>query len=122
MNVVNSIAFESPQFAVLSESQIKDIHLACLEVLRRTGIRFHHQEALNLFKEAGASISDGNLVKIPAHLVEDAIASTPSRIVMCDRDGDPSIIMMDVVILNSRITTSRESRVACSADLIVGNL
>lgn len=93
MNVVNSLAFESPQFAVLSESQIKDIHLACLEVLRRTGIRFHHQEALNLFKEAGASISDGNLVKIPAHLVEDAIASTPSRIVMCDRDGDPSMFL-----------------------------
>jgi trimethylamine:corrinoid methyltransferase-like protein len=38
MNVVNSIAFESPQFAVLSESQIKNIHLASLEVLRRTFI------------------------------------------------------------------------------------
>ncbi len=93
MNVVNSIAFESPQFAVLSESQTKDIHLASLEVLRRTGIRFHHDEALNLLKEAGAFISDGNLVKFPAQLVEDAIGSAPSRIVMCDREGDPSIFL-----------------------------
>lgn len=93
MNVVNSIAFESPQFAVLSESQIKNIHLASLEVLRRTGIRFHHDEALNLLKEAGAFISDGNLVKFPAQLVEDAIGSAPSRIVMCDRDGNPSIFL-----------------------------
>ena len=93
MNVVNSIAFESPQFAVLSESQIKDIHLASLEVLRRTGIRFHHDEALNLLKEAGAFICDGNLVKFPAQLVEDAIGSAPSRIVMCNREGDPSIFL-----------------------------
>jgi len=42
MKTVNSVVFASPQFAVLSDTQLQDLHLAALEVLRRTGIRFHH--------------------------------------------------------------------------------
>ena len=93
MKTANAIAFQAPQFSILSETQLQDIHLAALEVLRRTGIRFHHQEALDLLKNAGAFISDGNLVKFPARLVEDAIASAPGRVVMCDRDGDPAMYL-----------------------------
>jgi len=87
----NSIVFRSPQFSVLSETQLQDLHLAALEVLRRTGIRFYHQGALRLLKKAGAFISDDNLVKFPARLVEEAISSVPSRVVMCDRDGQPAM-------------------------------
>jgi trimethylamine:corrinoid methyltransferase-like protein len=93
MKTVNSIAFSSPQFAVLSDTQLQDIHLAALEVLRRIGIRFHHQEAVEMLKEAGAFISDGNLVKFPARMVEDAVASTPGRIILCDRDGEPAVFL-----------------------------
>jgi trimethylamine--corrinoid protein Co-methyltransferase len=93
MKTVNSIAFSSPQFAVLSDTQLQDIHLAALEVLRRTGIRFHHQEAVEMLKEAGAFISDSNLVKFPARMVEDAVASTPGRIILCDRDGEPAVFL-----------------------------
>jgi trimethylamine--corrinoid protein Co-methyltransferase len=93
MKTVNSIIFPSPQFAVLAETQMQDLHSAALEVLRRTGIRFHHPEALDMLKQAGAFISDGNLVKFPAWLVEDAVASVPTRIVMCDRDGEPAMFL-----------------------------
>lgn len=89
----NRLAFQTPQFSVLSESQMHEIHLAALEVLRHTGVRFHHAGALELFKELGAFISDGNLVKIPARLVDEALASAPERIVMCDRDGEPAIFL-----------------------------
>jgi trimethylamine:corrinoid methyltransferase-like protein len=92
VKTVNSVIFPSPQFAVLSDTQLQDLHLAALEVLRRTGIRFYHQEALAMLKEAGAFVSDGNL-KFPARLVEDAVASTPGRIIMCDRDGQPAVFL-----------------------------
>ena len=46
-----------------------------------------------MLKEAGAYISDGNLVKFPASLVEDAISSAPSRIILCDRDGDATVFL-----------------------------
>ncbi|MCK4451411.1 MAG: trimethylamine methyltransferase family protein [Anaerolineae bacterium] len=93
MKTANLIAFQSPQFSILSDSQLQRLHLAALEVLRRTGIRFHHQEALDMLKEAGAFISDGNLVKFPARLVEEAIASVPCRVIMCDRDGEPAVYL-----------------------------
>jgi len=93
MKTVNSIAYTSPQFAVLSETEKKDIHLAALEVLRRTGIRFHHAGALELLKNAGAFISDGNLVKFPARLIKQALASAPSRVIMCDRNGQPAVYL-----------------------------
>ena len=93
MKTANSIAYTSPQFAILSETQLQDIHLAALEVLRRTGIRFHHQGAVELLKKAGAFVSDGNLVKFPASLVEQALGSAPSRIIMCDRDGQPGMYL-----------------------------
>jgi trimethylamine--corrinoid protein Co-methyltransferase len=93
MKTANSIAYSSPQFALLSETQLQDIHLAALEVLRRTGIRFHHQGAVELLKDAGAFISAGNLVKFPASLVEQALSSAPGRIIMCDRDGQPGMYL-----------------------------
>ena len=93
MKTVNTIAFQSPQFAVLSDAQLEKLHFAALEVLRRTGIRFHHQGALDLLKSAGAFISDGNLVKFPASLVGETIASAPERVVMCDRDGAPAMYL-----------------------------
>ena len=95
MPTVNSIAFQSPQFSVLSESQMRDLHLAALEVLRRTGIRFFHQGAVKLLKDAGAFVHDGNLVKFSARMVEDAIASAPSRVIMCNRDGEPAVFLED---------------------------
>ena len=93
MKFSNKIAYQSPQFTLLSESQIQDLHLAALEILRRTGIRFHHQGAMDTLRETGAFVSDGNLVKFPAALVEEAIASAPGRIIMCDRDGEPAVFL-----------------------------
>jgi len=93
MKDANKIAFQTPQFTLLSNSQIQDLHLAALEVLRRTGIRFHHAGALETLRRAGAFISDGNLVRMPAGLVEEAIASTPSTVVMCDRNGNPAMYL-----------------------------
>ncbi|MGD8397521.1 MAG: trimethylamine methyltransferase family protein [Anaerolineae bacterium] len=91
MNPANKIAFLSPQFSLLSESQLHDLHLGALEVLRRTGVRFHHREALEMLEAAGAFVHDGNLVRFPAALIEEAIASAPERIIMCDRDGEAAV-------------------------------
>jgi len=93
MKTANFFTFQSPQFVVLSDDQLEKLHLGALEVLRRTGIRFHHQGALEMLESAGAFISDGNLVRFPARLVDQAIASVPERVVMCDRDGEPAMCL-----------------------------
>jgi trimethylamine---corrinoid protein Co-methyltransferase len=88
-----TITYRSPQFSILSDSQLEDIHLAALEVLRRTGIRFHHPGAVDMLKHAGAFVSDGNLVKFPARMVENALSSTPGRVIMCDRNGKQAVFL-----------------------------
>jgi trimethylamine--corrinoid protein Co-methyltransferase len=128
MKTVNSVLFAGPQFGVLAESQLQDLHHGALEVLRQTGVRFHHAQALDMLKETGAFFSDGNLVKFPARLVEDAIASTPGRIVMCDRDGEPAIFLEGTKVwfgtgsdcLNFLDPETGEHRKFARADLVAG--
>lgn len=87
----NRMSFDNPQFRILSGDQIEDIHLATLEILRRTGVRIHAEEGLELMRRAGADISDGNLVRIPSRLAEWALDAAPKSITLYTRDGRPGI-------------------------------
>jgi trimethylamine--corrinoid protein Co-methyltransferase len=81
-------------FRVLSDDQIEDIYLSALEVLERTGTRVYHDEGLELLREAGCQVSDGNastssagaLVRIPSWLVKVSLETTPERITIAGRD------------------------------------
>lgn len=89
----NQPGFNSHGSQILSDSQLAEIHHASLEILRRTGVRVHDSEALDLLGDAGCFISDGDLVKFPAAVVEEALLRAPSRIVLCDRNGKPSVYL-----------------------------
>ena len=74
-----------PHLKMFDAAQCEQIHLASLEVLRRTGVRVHQDEALDLLRGAGAHVGDDNLVKIPAWLVEWAVKQAPARVGLCAR-------------------------------------
>lgn len=78
---------QAPLLEFLSQDELKEIHRATLEVLERTGVKVYDDEALSLLKNAGAMV-EGNLVRIPSFLVEEAIRVAPKRITMCTRDGE----------------------------------
>jgi hypothetical protein len=84
-----------PHLKMFDQAQCEQIHLASLEVLRRTGVRVHQDEALDLLKGAGAHVSDDNLVKIPASLVEWALKQAPSRIGLCARGTDQVVVPLE---------------------------
>jgi trimethylamine--corrinoid protein Co-methyltransferase len=74
-------------FGNLTDAELDDIHLATLKVLEKTGLFIETDEALEIFDGAGAEIDANNkIVKIPPQLVEDAIESAPSRILLAGRD------------------------------------
>jgi trimethylamine--corrinoid protein Co-methyltransferase len=75
-----------PKLQMLSEEQLLAIHHTSLDILSQTGIVMKNEAARKLLLEAGAWESEGRL-KIPPHLVTDAIASAPSRIPMHNRLG-----------------------------------
>ena len=81
------------QFRSLTEGQIDLLHDASLEIMARTGMRFFSETALDLFKKAGADVSDGNLVRISQHLVEWALRSVPKNITIYDRTGQRAMAL-----------------------------
>jgi trimethylamine--corrinoid protein Co-methyltransferase len=76
-----------PTIRMLSDQQILAIHHNSLDILSRTGIVMKNESAHRLLLDAGAWESDGR-IKIPEHVVMDAIASAPSRIPMTNRLGE----------------------------------
>jgi trimethylamine--corrinoid protein Co-methyltransferase len=63
-----------------------------MEVLERVGVEIHSEQALEVAKSAGAYV-DGNRAKFPAALVEKCIRSAPSRVVLCDRNGNRKMML-----------------------------
>ena len=71
----------------LTNDELEDIHLATLEVLEKTGLFIESDEALEIFDGAGAEVDrKKKIVKIPPYVVEDAIRSAPSKILLAGRN------------------------------------
>jgi len=82
-----------PQFRILSDNQIEELHFATLQILERTGVSFQCQEALNILSDAGADVSNPSRVKIPSYLVEQALKTAPKTITLYSRQGEPAIVL-----------------------------
>lgn len=90
---INDRSFAGAQYGRLSPEQCQQLHNASLEILARTGARLYDQEAIDLLEKAGASVSDGNLVRVPAGLVEKAFSTVPKRVTLYDRHGQSPIFL-----------------------------
>ena len=64
-------------FPRLSEGQCRKIHEASLEILDRVGVRLYLEEAVDLLRKAGAGVTEGNRVRVPASLVETSSRDGP---------------------------------------------
>ncbi len=79
---------------VLSEADIDHIHLATLEVLERTGLFVEDDEPLDLFADGGCRVDRGSrTVRIPPHIVEDAVAACPPAVHLCGRDPADDVVL-----------------------------
>jgi len=72
----------------------KRVHEATLEVLADTGIEVRYAPAVEIFAKAGAKV-DGTRVRIPAKLVDDAIACAPRDCMIKPRGGDSAPLVLD---------------------------
>jgi trimethylamine--corrinoid protein Co-methyltransferase len=86
MRTVDTSDRQSLQFRVLSDAQCQEIYLATLECLNRIGIEVNHAEARAVLVAAGAR-AEGNLVRIPAQIIQGALAVTPHTFDVWGRDG-----------------------------------
>lgn len=75
----------TPAFRVLTDAQCQTIYLAALDCLDQIGVEVANSEARELLRVAGARVA-GTRVKLPPHLVKDALASTPPAFTVWGRD------------------------------------
>ena len=81
---------------VFTEDELREIHLATLEVLSETGVLVGDDEAIEIFAAGGASVDlERRVVRLPAHLVEDAVRSAPPKVVLCGRDPARDVVLED---------------------------
>jgi trimethylamine--corrinoid protein Co-methyltransferase len=78
------------RISVLSDQQSATIYQATLECLNRTGINVLNPEARDLLASAGARV-DSVRVRIPPHIIQDAVATTPRSFLLWGRDGSPPL-------------------------------
>jgi trimethylamine--corrinoid protein Co-methyltransferase len=86
--MTKQIAVETlhPTLRMLSDEQIQAIHHSSLDILSQTGIVMKNKAGRTVLLDAGAWESNGR-IRIPEHLVMNAIGSAPSRITMHNRLG-----------------------------------
>lgn len=82
---------QAPRFRRLTDQQCARLHQASLSILERTGVKLYHQPAVDLLRDAGGQVSEGNRVRIPPALVERALETVPKELVLYDRYGKPAI-------------------------------
>ena len=83
-----------PRLKVLNREQAMAIHAAALEILEKTGFKMEHPGALEMLADAGCHIS-ADWVKLPAHIVEQALSSAPKHIDLYDQKGNKTMPLMD---------------------------
>lgn len=76
----------------LSDEGVERVHEASMHIIEEFGIRFDHEDALRIFDEHDADVDEENqLVKIPRHMVEEAVESAPSSYVIRGRGSQPDV-------------------------------
>ena len=114
-----------PSYRLLTDEQIREIHLASLDVLQTIGVRVMHAEALQMLQAAGCRVKDGDIVLFPGWLVEECIRSAPSRITVYNRQGDEAMRLegrkihfgLGTDLIRTYDLTTGELRPSCMQDV-----
>ncbi|MBW1890658.1 MAG: trimethylamine methyltransferase family protein [Deltaproteobacteria bacterium] len=92
MGITTDELYFKPKLRILSDDQLKKIEMAVFEVLERTGVKLTHPKARDILSGAGAKV-EGDRIRIPGWMVEEAIRKTPSRLVLGNRKGERAVVL-----------------------------
>jgi len=83
-----SIGKNGPSIRVLSDEQVREIHIASLTILEDIGIDLREHEALDLLVSRGATEGSSGRLRIPQRLVQGALSTVPRHIPLYTRTGE----------------------------------
>ena len=114
---------------VFSDADLDDIHRGTLEVLERTGVFVESEEALDVLADGGCRVDrETKTVKIPPHIVEDAVRSAPTSVRLCGRVPENDVVLeggrvgftnfsAGIMVVDPRTSEYRKSTTQDVADL-----
>jgi trimethylamine---corrinoid protein Co-methyltransferase len=88
---MQNISQAAPQYRILNEEQIQQIHRASLEILETVGMRVHHEDAIQILRASGCVVRDDDQVYFPPRLVEACLKSVPSSVTIYNRKGEEAM-------------------------------
>ncbi len=79
---------------IFTKDELDDIHWATVEVLEKAGLWVQDDEALDVFADGGCRVDRAeHKVRIPQHVLEEAISWAPSKVVLCGRTPDKDVVL-----------------------------
>lgn len=78
------------KYHAITESECEKLIEASFRIMEEIGLQVLNAKSRDLLAKAGCTV-DGDIVKIPAALVKDALATAPSECVLYDRNGNEAI-------------------------------
>ena len=82
----SNIQTRSVGMKILTDDQIWEIKQAAFDIIEKVGFKCQHKEIHKMMKQAGAWVNDNN-IKIPRHIVEACLVTTPKGWTIYDREG-----------------------------------
>ncbi len=84
-----SLRMEGVGLKMFTEDELWDIHYATLDLLWNVGVKYESEEARQIFADNGCVVdNETQIVKIPPHIIEEAIVSNPKTFRACGRDPE----------------------------------
>jgi len=85
-----------PMMKVLSNSEVKQIHKASLNILEKCGVKVLSKKMLTFLKGKGLDVNiDTQIVKFSRACVEDNLSKIPETFEVFNRDGEFAFVMGD---------------------------
>jgi trimethylamine--corrinoid protein Co-methyltransferase len=87
-------SYEGGQYQPLKPEDIRAIHEVSVRLLEEVGVKVPNAEVLEIFAEKGAPVDrERAVVRIPRSMLEDAIDTAPSSVVLCGREDQYDLLL-----------------------------
>jgi trimethylamine--corrinoid protein Co-methyltransferase len=91
-NHIQSISNPRLKLEVLSDTEVRKIHEATLQLLETVGVKFPSQRALEIWAQAGAQVDfESMIVKAKPELIEAALRHAPSAYALAARNPEQDL-------------------------------
>jgi len=79
---------------MFTSDELAELHKATLDVLQNAGVKVCNDEAREIFYSHGCKVDKKNeIVRIPPYLVDEAISSAPSEVLLAGRNPEHDIVL-----------------------------